>query len=668
MRHLLFFILTLSFSYVVKAQVNDTLKTADELDFNDDMGLEELLNVKLTVASQKELSIEQTPAIVSVLTKEDIHRSASKDLTDVLRLIPGFEFAADVNSEIGLGVRGINAIEGKVLLMIDGLQMNENLYGTSQWIGRFDINQIEKIEIIRGPGYAAYNGFASLGVINIITKKAKDIQGIEAHATYSRLGNSLGRQQLSVTSGWQKKNWGIKGSLYTGELYRSEGVFFDHEKSVVMNTNKNNYVTTTQFYITTTYKYLEIKYFHEDYKTRTPFHLDSILHKPGMSSFLTRQIDVNYKWNVSNKLTIIPRVNFNYNRPYLSNDYNDSTNTDPGYFVFDHDNYRLSTNIASQYKLKEHIQINFGLGYFHDKAEKHLSSYSPLAADTDSILGEYQDINDYLELFFQKPSYTASLGMRHEYHSVFGNVFLPRLAFTKQYKKFSFKAAYSHAFRAPLAENLVANSTLKPEITKVGEIQIGYKLTNNLNLSVNAFDNHISNVIVYDVINNEDNFFNFSKLGTRGVETEFLYHKKNFTLGGNYSYYVKTQNDVLKYDALNSKQFLAFSPHKLTISSQYTFIEKITFNSSFVLIGKRYAYTAGDGVNHQQTIINPTGILNFTLSYYSKQNKGLGVQLGLYDILDSKYLYVQAYNGDKNPFRATGREIALKLSYTFSKK
>ena len=664
-----YLLLLIFFPFVSYTQTNDSLKTADELNFNDDLGLEELMNVKLTVASQKELTIEQTPAIVSVLTKDDIQRSASKDLTDVLRLIPGFEFTGDVNSEIGIGVRGLTATEGKVLVMIDGLQMNENLYGTTSWIGRFDINQIEKIEIIRGPGYAAYNGFASLGVINIITKKAKDIQGIEAHTTYSRLGNSLGRKQLSVTAGWQKNNWGIKGSLYTGELYRSEGIFTDLDSSqVVMNKDKNNYVKPFQAYLVGNYKNLEIKYLHENYNTTTPFHLDLPLLKTGMSSFQTRQIDASYKWVVSTKLTLIPRVNFTNNRPYLSNQYNDSNNIDPGYFVFDHDNYRFTSGITGQYKLREHIQLNAGLGYFHDKAEKHLASYSPINSG-DSVLAQYQDINDYLEIFFQKPSYTASLGMRHEYHSVFGNVYLPRLAFTKQFDKMNIKVAYSHAFRAPLGENLLANPTLKPEITKVAEIQLGYRLTKNLNVSINVFDNQISNVIVYDVINAEDNYFNFSKLGTRGVESELLYRLNSLTFGCNYSYYIKTTNDVVKYAGDDKNNLLGFSPHKFTGSIKHTITNNLDVSSSFIFVGKRCAYTH-DNSNDEpvQSEIKQTLIWNATINYKNIGNKGISAQFGIFDITNSGYVYVQAYNGDKAPFRATGRELSLKLSYVFSTK
>ena len=658
--YILVFILT--FSLVVNGQ--DSTKTADQIDFSDDIGLEDLMNVKLTVASQKELSIEQTPAIVSVLTKEDIQRSASKDFTDVMRLIPGFEFAADVNSEVGIGIRGIYSTEGKVLVMIDGLQMNENLYGSTQWIGRFDINQIEKVEIIRGPGYAAYNGYAGLAVINIITKKAKDIQGIEVNGTYSRLDNSLGRQKFSITSGWGNEKWGVKASFTKSELYRAEGTFTDHEKSVVQNQNQTNYVKPTQFLLHANYKDLVLKYFHEDYYTRTPYILDSILKKPGMSNFSTRQLDVTYDWKVTNRFKLIPRFNANLNRPYQSSE----NVTDFSYALYDRNILRLTGSLSGQLKVTEAIQLNVGSGFFQDKASQNNASYPTSITKKDSVFATYKDWFNYAELFIQKPTYTASIGLRQETHSVFGNVFLPRLAATKQYEKFNFKLAYSHAFRAPVTENLILNSSLKPEITRVLELQIAYKISRFLQVSINGYNNSLSNVIVYGVLDDTENYNNYKNLTTRGIEAEALFHKGNLMIGGNYSYYRVVNNDVDKYQSLDPKSLIAFSPHKTTFSGTYKFGKIMDLSSSVIVIGRRYGFVEGMGPEQTQKKFNPTVIWNLTVTLNSLGVKGLQARVGLFDVLNSNYLYLSAYNNDKNPFRATGREVSLKLTYTLSKK
>lgn len=655
-------LLQLSVSFYFSAQ--DSTKTAEQINFTDDIGLEDLMNVKITVASQKELSVEQTPAIVSVLTKEDIQRSASKDFTDVMRLIPGFEFAGDVNSEVGIGMRGIYSTEGKVLVMLDGLQMNENLYGSTQWIGRFDINQIEKVEIIRGPGYAAYNGYAGLAVINIITKKAKDIQGIELNGTYSRLDNSLGRKNLSLTTGWGNEKWGVKASFYKSELYRSEGTYQNYDKSVIQNQNKTNYVMPTQFLIHANYKDLVIKYLYEDYYTRTPYIIDSLLKQPAMSNFNTRQFDVSYDWKINKRLKIIPRFNSNFNRPYRSSD----LVNDNSYSSYDHGILRLTGSLAGQIKLNQTAQLNVGTGYFYDKADQNNSSYPTSVNKNDSIIATYKDWFNYVELFLQKPTYTASFGFRQEIHSAFGNVFLPRFAFTKQLEKFNFKLAYSHAFRAPLTENLILNPNLNPEITKVIELQVTHKISKYLQVSVNGYNNSVNNIIVYGVLNNFESYNNFKNLTTRGIEAEALYHKGNWVIGGNYSYYEVVHNDVIKYQALNPRNTIAFSPHKSTFSSTYKFSKKIDLSSSLIIIGRRYGYIDGPDSAQIQKKFNPTAVWNLTLKFNNLFIKGMQATIGAFDILNSNYLYISAYNNNKAPFKATGREISLKLSYTLSKK
>ena len=107
------------------------------------MSLEELLNIKssgvssemeslinslIGVASKKPLSSRKTPSIVTVISQDEIRRSGARDIIDILRLVPGFDFGLDVQGTVGIGVRGNWAHEGKLLLMLDGQEMNEILY------------------------------------------------------------------------------------------------------------------------------------------------------------------------------------------------------------------------------------------------------------------------------------------------------------------------------------------------------------------------------------------------------------------------------------------------------------------------------------------------------------------------------------------------------------
>ncbi|MBI5743888.1 MAG: Plug domain-containing protein, partial [Elusimicrobia bacterium] len=131
------------------------------------------------------MGLRETPGLVTVITREEIQAQGARDLIDVLKLVPEFDFGMDVQGNLGLGVRGNWANEGKVLLLWDGQVYNETLYSTIQF-DRFPVDQIEEIEIIKGPGSVLYGGFAELAVINVKTQSAKTLNGSSAFAAYGQ--------------------------------------------------------------------------------------------------------------------------------------------------------------------------------------------------------------------------------------------------------------------------------------------------------------------------------------------------------------------------------------------------------------------------------------------------------------------------------------------------
>jgi outer membrane receptor for ferrienterochelin and colicin len=132
-----------------------------------DLSLEELMTLKVDV-SKTDLSIRETPSVISVITQKEIENLGARDLMDILNQIPGFYFGVDVQNIIGAGI-GKLGHEGKLLLLIDGVEMNETLFSRHN-SDNTDIKNIDRIEIIRGPGSSIYGGYAELGMVNIITR------------------------------------------------------------------------------------------------------------------------------------------------------------------------------------------------------------------------------------------------------------------------------------------------------------------------------------------------------------------------------------------------------------------------------------------------------------------------------------------------------------------
>ncbi|NJK87607.1 MAG: TonB-dependent receptor plug domain-containing protein [Bacteroidales bacterium] len=170
------------------------------------VSIDDLLNQKVRVGSQEELSPRETPGIVSVIERDEIVKSGAADLIDVLNLVPGIAFGLDVDGVLGLSMRGIWGLEGKILVMIDGMEINEGLYTSVNFGKHFSPEQIERIEIIRGPGSSLYGGYAELGVINIITRKAEDINGLMVHTGFGKMTNAWANSKFGIQGGTVIKN------------------------------------------------------------------------------------------------------------------------------------------------------------------------------------------------------------------------------------------------------------------------------------------------------------------------------------------------------------------------------------------------------------------------------------------------------------------------------
>jgi outer membrane receptor for ferrienterochelin and colicin len=146
------------------------------------------------VASFAITRLTDSPAVVTAVSAEEIRSSGARDLMDVLLLVPGFFFGVDVQGTIGPGFRGLWGQEGKILLLIDGKEMNEQLYSTMQLGHEFPVELIERVEVVRGPGSVIYGGNAELAVVNVITRNAQGSTDVLASATYGQMLGSYGRR------------------------------------------------------------------------------------------------------------------------------------------------------------------------------------------------------------------------------------------------------------------------------------------------------------------------------------------------------------------------------------------------------------------------------------------------------------------------------------------
>jgi iron complex outermembrane receptor protein len=178
-----------------------------------EMSIEELMEVEIYSVSKKEEKATSVPAAVYVISSNDIARSSAKTIPDLLRMVPGLQVAAMDDSNFSISSRGFSGrFSNKLLVLIDGRSMYTPIFGGVYW-NTIDLllEDIERIEVIRGPGGTIWGANAVNGVINIITKSPVETKGgfaqggggtEERYFSSARIGAALGEK--SAMRVWAK--------------------------------------------------------------------------------------------------------------------------------------------------------------------------------------------------------------------------------------------------------------------------------------------------------------------------------------------------------------------------------------------------------------------------------------------------------------------------------
>jgi iron complex outermembrane receptor protein len=167
-----------------------------------EVSLEELLTVKVTSAGKRGQLISETAAAIYVITSDDIQRSNASTVTELLRQVPGIQVAREATGEWSISIRGFNDKHAnKLLVLLDGRTLYSPLYAGVEWdVHDTMIEDIDRIEIVRGPGASLWGANAVNGVINIITKHAAETGGglVSYHAGTFETGSIAARYGGSI--------------------------------------------------------------------------------------------------------------------------------------------------------------------------------------------------------------------------------------------------------------------------------------------------------------------------------------------------------------------------------------------------------------------------------------------------------------------------------------
>ncbi len=648
------------------------------------VGVQENLNeVSASLATKSEKSLPETPAVIAVMTSKEIEMWGCRDIADVLRLIPGFEFGIDVTSLVGLSFRGIWAHEGKVLMMINGLTVNCFGYGNSNFFGTYPAAMIEKIEIIRGPGSALYGTFAEVAVINIITKST------DSHFNFSggMLGKSPlydGNLRLSLEKDKNKKisfQAGLSNSTFSNSLYRD---FFGNEMTFdrLNAWRKWYHITAEAQYNRFYFSYTRIQ---NNYLAQDGFAEITLPSAGNVNeeerSFYNESASLKYDIPLKKNFLLQPRFEFSRGNSI-------SAKLTPPFEVDSLGNYHLKSvsDIWENQRFKAgKYAFDMNAYYTDEKNELILGAGVQLhTAESATVDGRYGfrlsthagDSAQFLAKtsqfvllqYIRKMNHVDFIaGSRYEM-TIFGNAFAPRFGLIYHKNKFHGKLLYGRSFRVPLfwqafSEQYFTGVPLKPEISNTLEGEIGCKFSQNLSALLNLFWTEVKQPITYIGANNS--YQNFGEIVSIGAESEIHYRDKSQNVWLNFSYFMPGKKTSEGF--LNEEKTAFLAVPALKINAAYGFeAKKFTAGLSATYMGKKYAQTQFSALNSvdsliRQTSSTPSAIflnVNFSVKKILKKSD---VFLTVKNILNTRYWLMQPYYGAHAPMPAFERQINLTV-------
>lgn len=633
------------------------------------LSLDDLLNMEVTVASAKPALPSEAPSVVSVITREELELSGARDLVDVLRMVPGFEFGVDIWNTVGVGFRGIFAQNGRVKLTIDGMGFNDLLYGNIPFGSHFPVEQMERIEIIRGPGSAMYGNFAELAVINVVTRIGAEVPGVQASSATGLFDRGFARQNLAAQYGTSVGDSGYFGISLFGQLaQRSDRTYTDQSGGRWDMGNDSDLQTGT---VNFNYRQgnLNARFIHDNHLITHRDGYGDLLPDDYRVRFTTSVGQVSYQANITEHLRLTPIFEATVQQPWRNTGVpvNNATYYDPTV-------QKYGLKLRADWDLSTWASTLLGADYEWEYAryggDEPTRNYQFPGGKQSIDFNRFALSNEWL---LKTPLVNVTAGIRLEKHSEYDPSVVPRVSLTRGFGDTSVKAIYSRAFRAPTIEQtsaaLKTGTKLETETADVLELEASHRFDARNHLSVNLFDIRVNHPInyYYDFVNELDAYKNESRIGTRGLEAEYRFRDHWGHLALRYAYYrtTKTGSDIFRVPG-HDDVFVGFPAHKVTLDAGYKVTRHLNLNTTLVFVGDRYGFDHVDPDTGEPAVSrhDPELVANLYLLYRDAFWKGVDVGLGVFDLFGANHEFIEPYNGGHAPLPGPGREYVLRISYT----
>jgi len=480
-----------------------------------DMSLEDLMKVEIDAvygASGYKQNVADTPASITVITADEIQRYSYRTLADILRNVPGFYVTSDrVFSYIG--VRGFGPpgdYNSRVLLLIDGHWMNDNVTGGALFGTElpFDIDLVDRVEVIRGPNSSVYIASGLLAIINIITKRGGEAHGLSASEELA----SYRTYKSRLTYGRQ-----FKSGL---EVLLSSSYYFSHGLERIYfaeyNTPATNYGVAVdsdggrfdEQFAKLSYRGFTLEgHYGATEKTDPTASWGAIFNDPESRDHMTvGLVDLSYDHRFGHDRGYLARLYYDNDRFHGVTPLDESAYGGPAHVLNQDltDGQGVGASFEFSKKLPHGQTCIVGTEY-RDNFSQHQWNYDPQPytlylnslAKTNLVGVHIQD-----EVPLGK-KLTLDAGLSYDHYSTFGGTTNPRAGLIYRVREgASLKFLYGQSYRAPTAYELYnsalgqeANPALGPEKARTTELVFEQSLAKSIHLVASGYYYPVRGVI-----------------------------------------------------------------------------------------------------------------------------------------------------------------------------
>jgi iron complex outermembrane receptor protein len=631
------------------------------------MPIEELMGVEVSTvlgASRYEQRISDAPASISIITSQDIKRYGYRTMADVLNSVPGLYITYDRNYGY-LGAGGFlrqGDYNTRMLLLVDGHRMNNNIYDTAA-VGNdliLDLDLVDRVEVIRGPGSSLYGSNAFFGVINVITKGAGHVNGLELSAEAGSFDANKQRATFGRTFG-NGLEMVLSATRYNS---RGQSQYYKEYDSPATNSgwsDGNDYEGYSSFFTNFKLAGLDVQAAYGSRTKGIPTGAWGTVFNDDRTKSTDAQgyIDVRYHRAFRDNQDLSVRVFYDYYRY-------------DGKYLFDYPPLSINRDLAvgkwwgteAFYKTRignRHTVIA-GLEY-RDNLVQQQKNYddSPYAVYLDDNRGSYSAGAYAQGEFVVTDRVLVNLGARYDHYKDFSGRLNPRAALIwNPMEKTTVKLIYGEAYRIPNAYELYytdgdvtqrANPGLDPETIRTYELVLE-KYVKDFRLCLSGFYYDVENLISQQ--NDASGLMVFANAGrAEGKGIQFEMERKwagGFSGKFSYSFQEVTSNQ-------DGVEFANFPKHLVKFNAFGPIIR------NWLGAGLEIRY-ASSQKNLNGTRDGGYTLVNATL-LSEKIFRDLDLSFSVYNVLDKKYSNPGSHEHVQSDIEQDGRTFRLKATYRF---